>query len=117
MPKGLPTSIESKFGYIRYKACVVLEIPMEPIKKFKVPFTVIREVNLNTDPALRVSPYFSVNNFLTIGNNDIISVEGTGNSLGERNIQLMLFAVLSPIEFIGDFSSYSCQCIRTGSND
>lgn len=54
LPPGLPTSVEGNIGYIRYTARVVLDIPMWPDKEFDVPFTVIKAINLNAIPALRV---------------------------------------------------------------
>lgn len=54
LPLGLPTSVEGKIGYIRYTARVVLDIPMWPDKEFEVPFSVIKAINLDAIPALRV---------------------------------------------------------------
>lgn len=54
LPAGLPTSVEGEIGHIRYTTEVVLDIPMWPDKEFKEPFTVIKAINLNADPALRV---------------------------------------------------------------
>lgn len=54
LPHGLPTSVEGEYGHIRYTASVVLDIPMWPDKEFEVPFTVIKGINLNAIPALRV---------------------------------------------------------------
>ncbi|XP_055312538.1 arrestin domain-containing protein 17-like [Sitodiplosis mosellana] len=53
LPAGLPSSIEGKFGHIRYTANVVLDIPMWVNKKFVNPFTVIKPINLNDDRILR----------------------------------------------------------------
>lgn len=60
LPPGLPTSFEGQIGYIRYTARVVLDIPLWPDKTFDVPFTVIKAINLNDDPSLRVILFFSV---------------------------------------------------------
>lgn len=54
LPPQLPTSFEGDYGYIRYNACVVLDIPMWPDKEFETIFTVIKAINLNADPTLRV---------------------------------------------------------------
>lgn len=54
LPPELPTSVEANIGYIRYLARVVVDIPMAFDKEFEVPFTVIKVVNLNAIPALRV---------------------------------------------------------------
>lgn len=54
LPHGLPTSVEGEYGHIRYTARVVLDIPLWPDKEFEVPFTVIKGINLNAIPALRV---------------------------------------------------------------
>lgn len=54
LPPELPTSVEANIGYIRYEARVVVDIPMAFDKEFEVPFTVIKAVNLNAIPALRV---------------------------------------------------------------
>lgn len=55
LPNGLPTSFEGDIGYIRYTARVVLDIPLWPDKHFEVPFTVIKAINLNDDPRLKVT--------------------------------------------------------------
>lgn len=55
LPAGLPTSLEADIGYIRYMARVVLDIPMWPDTEFNEVFTVIKPLNLNYDPTLRVS--------------------------------------------------------------
>lgn len=56
LPTGLPTSVESQIGYIRYGLQVVLDRPrFLPDQKFAETFTVIRSLNLNYDITLRVS--------------------------------------------------------------
>lgn len=55
LPANLPTSFEGNYGHIRYTAKVVLDVPMWTNKTFEVPFTVIKGINLNADPALRVN--------------------------------------------------------------
>lgn len=54
LPPALPTSVEANIGYIRYLVRLVVDIPMAFDKEFEVPFTVIKAVNLNAIPALRV---------------------------------------------------------------
>lgn len=54
LPTGLPTSFEGEFGYIRYTARVVLDIPLWPDTTFINPFTVIKAMDLNADASLRV---------------------------------------------------------------
>lgn len=54
LPPNLPTSLETEYGYIRYTARVVLDNPQCPDKSFAVPFTVIKAVDLNNIPELRV---------------------------------------------------------------
>lgn len=55
LPAGVPTSLEGHIGYIRYQARVVLDISWAPNEEFEDAFTVIKPLNLNYDPALRVS--------------------------------------------------------------
>lgn len=54
LPAGLPSSFEGEFGHIRYIATVVLDIPRWPDDVFQQPFTVIKPLDLNGDPELRV---------------------------------------------------------------
>lgn len=54
LPPGLPTSVEGEHGHIRYTARVVLDIPMWPDKTFEEFFTVIKAIDLNAIPTLRV---------------------------------------------------------------
>lgn len=54
LPPGLPTSLEAETGYIRYKVRIVLDIALWPDQEYETIFTVIRPLNLNFDPALRV---------------------------------------------------------------
>lgn len=56
LPTGLPTSIESQIGYIRYGVQVVLDRPrFSPDQKFAKNFSLIKPLNLNHDITLRVS--------------------------------------------------------------
>lgn len=54
LPAELPTSMEGNHGHIRYNACVVMDIPMWPDKEFDCPFTVVKLIDLNLNPVLRV---------------------------------------------------------------
>ena len=54
LPPELPTSVEARIGYIRYLARVVIDIPRAFDKEFDCPFTVIKGINLQAIPALRV---------------------------------------------------------------
>lgn len=53
LPHDLPTSFESEFGRIQYKACVIMNFPEWPEKKFKIPFTVLRALDLREDLSLQ----------------------------------------------------------------
>lgn len=55
LPEGLPTSVEGEYGYIRYTIRVNFDEPMWPDNENEAPFTVIKPLNLNDDPTLRVS--------------------------------------------------------------
>lgn len=55
LPAGLPTSVEGDHGFIRYSATVNLDRPMWPDQEFEEGFTVIKPLNLNVMPHLRVS--------------------------------------------------------------
>lgn len=57
LPLSLPTSFEGKYGHIRYDAKVVLIIPWGIDDSFRNSFTVIRSLDLNQLPQLRVN-YF-----------------------------------------------------------
>lgn len=50
----LPTSIEAKCGHIRYIARFVIDIIYPCRKIYEIPFFVIRPIDLNVDPILRV---------------------------------------------------------------
>lgn len=54
LPAELPTSVEAEIGYIRYTARVNIDIPRAFDKEFNTSFTVIKAINLNSMPALRV---------------------------------------------------------------
>lgn len=54
LPPQLPTSFESKYGYIRYQVKVEVERPWKFDVKFCFAFTVIKVLDLNYEnPALR----------------------------------------------------------------
>lgn len=55
LPLFLPTSLEGEFGWIRYSVTVIISIPMYPDEKHTIGFTVIKALDLNTLPHLRVS--------------------------------------------------------------
>lgn len=55
LPEGLPTSLEADIGHIRYMVRVILDIPLETDTEFSEMFTVIKPLNLNLNPANRVS--------------------------------------------------------------
>lgn len=63
LPPELPTSVEGYFGFIRYTVRVVLDFRPHIDTKFEQPFTLIKMINLNDDPALRVNH----NYFIFIG--------------------------------------------------
>lgn len=54
LPTDLPSSVEGEFGYIRYQMTVVFEVAFWPEQEFITPFTVIKPLNLNDSPMLRV---------------------------------------------------------------
>lgn len=60
LPAGLPSSFEGEYGFIRYIATVVLDIPRWPDDEFQQPFTVIKPLDLNDAPELRVIILFPV---------------------------------------------------------
>lgn len=57
MPSDLPSSVEGSIGYIRYTACVVVDVPMWRNKEFELQFSVIRAIDLNEYPSLRVKSF------------------------------------------------------------
>lgn len=50
----MDTSGEGKVGHIRYSVNVVLDIPLWPDKEFEQLFTVIKPIDLNSFPGIRV---------------------------------------------------------------
>lgn len=55
LPRILPTSIEAGLCHIRYIARMVHDIPSLPNTDIGEVFTVIKPLNLNSDPSWRVS--------------------------------------------------------------
>lgn len=55
LPHDLPSSFSGSHGHIKYTANVVLRIPLWPDKKFEEKFDVLRPLNLNDYPSLRVN--------------------------------------------------------------
>lgn len=55
MPSDLPSSVEGSIGHIRYTACVVIDIPWWRSKEYELQFTVIKTIDLNDYPTLRVN--------------------------------------------------------------
>lgn len=54
IPKNAPASAEGKFGYIRYKVDVNLDIPYMPDMSSKQSFVIVRHEDLNQYPELRI---------------------------------------------------------------
>lgn len=54
LPLGLPSSLETETGYIRYRIKVEIVIPFWSNENFEIPFTVMRPLNLNYDATYRV---------------------------------------------------------------
>lgn len=56
LPPDLPTSLEARYGYIRYEAHVKVDRPIWPLpdETFESKFTVIKPLNLNANLSLRV---------------------------------------------------------------
>lgn len=54
LPHDLPSSFLGSHGHIKYTANVILRIPLWPDKKFEQKFDVLRPLNLNDYPQLRV---------------------------------------------------------------
>lgn len=51
---GAPSSVNEKYGFIRYRVRVVFDRPWKFDLDFKFEFTVIRPLDLNLDPQLRI---------------------------------------------------------------
>jgi hypothetical protein len=54
LPEQLPSSIEGKFGHIRYCAKAVIDRPWKSDKEFRLPFSVIKPEDLNAIPSLQI---------------------------------------------------------------
>lgn len=55
LPDNLPTSCESKYGFIRYLASVNIIRPKQPVQTQTIAFTVIKPHNLNASPLFQVN--------------------------------------------------------------
>ena len=55
LPDECPTSLEGDSGYIRYSATVVIDCSGAPPKAFVQYFSVLKRVDLNAEPLMRVS--------------------------------------------------------------
>lgn len=64
LPFNMPSTIEGKYGHIRYKIRVILNIPLWKNKVYTAPFTLMKALNLNDYPSLRVI-YF-INSFIEL---------------------------------------------------
>lgn len=90
LPENLPSSFEGKHGFIRYRACVILDIPMWLNKEFEVPFYVFEAINLNADAALNVFFFFQIftchtENVQSIDDDDVFFFLILGTSLYRSN--------------------------------
>lgn len=54
LPSDVPSSYEGEFGHIKYTIRVVMDFPRWIDKVFKEKFTLIKALNLNDFPSLRV---------------------------------------------------------------
>lgn len=83
LPEGLPTSLEGDFGFIRYSATVVLDYPAGPPKTFVQYISVLKKLDLNLDPFMRVSFIYSLTSHRQNGFVDICSnlIETVQNAL------------------------------------
>lgn len=67
IPPNMPTSVEGSVGHIRYSACLTIDIPMFQSKEFQQTFYVLKTIDLNNYPMLRVSfPLFLTNSYCLI---------------------------------------------------
>lgn len=55
IPPYVPSSVEGSVGHIRYRACLTIDIPMFQSKEFQQTFYVLKSIDLNNYPILRVS--------------------------------------------------------------
>lgn len=58
LPSDVPSSIKGKYGYIKHNVRVVLDVPLWVNKEFKEQFTLMKALNLNNFPPLRVIYFF-----------------------------------------------------------
>ncbi|XP_055854599.1 arrestin domain-containing protein 17 isoform X1 [Episyrphus balteatus] len=54
LPNNLPTSFDGKYGQIHYEIVTTIDRPGRYPKVYKLPFTVIHPIDLNSDPIYRV---------------------------------------------------------------
>lgn len=54
IPPSIPSSVEGSIGHIRYSACLTIDIPMFQSKEFRQHFVVLKQIDLNNYPVLRV---------------------------------------------------------------
>lgn len=118
LPRHLPTSVEGREGYIRYTICVGLDIPMGFDKTFEVPFTVIRAINLNAIPTLRViseSIFFSSETHFFLF---LFRVQFSGASCCRKEyiFFVLLFTVLFLVEYIKNCGSNAGRRIYSWPN-
>lgn len=90
IPFDLPSSVEGSIGHIRYTASVIVDIPMWQSKEFHEQFAVIKTIDLNDYPMLRVIYFvFSLGAFCRSSDfretNPTSSCGFTCNSLQNRN--------------------------------
>lgn len=57
LPDNLPTSFDGKYGQIHYEIIATIDRPSRYPKVYRLPFTVIRPLDLNFDPIYRVSKF------------------------------------------------------------
>lgn len=55
LPRELPSSVEGKIGSIRYFVRVIIDCTMWVNEVFKRSFNVIKPLDLNDDPMMRVN--------------------------------------------------------------
>lgn len=57
LSSDLPSSIETKKGFIRYSLEVSIDVPLGFKKELKLPFTVIKQDNMNALPSTLKMPF------------------------------------------------------------
>lgn len=74
IPPSVPTSVEGSIGHIRYSACLTIDIPMFQSKEFQQTFYVLKTIDLNNYPMLRVSFHFTLSPNSQFEINDLLIV-------------------------------------------